>query len=84
MSQKLPFIIYSESTPNPSVVKFVSNKLLSNNTKECLGSEDAKGWPLLEKLLFLPFVKGVFINSNYISIKKHETLKWTYLNKEKK
>lgn len=76
MSQKLPFIIYSESTPNPSVVKFVSNKLLSNNTKECLGSEDAKGWPLLEKLFFLPFVKEVFINSNYISIKKHETLEW--------
>ena len=76
LEQKLPFIIYSESTPNPSVVKFVSNKLLSNHTKECLNSADANGWPLLEKLFLFPFVSEIFINTNYISIKKHKTIEW--------
>jgi len=76
LEQKLPFIIYSESTPNPSVVKFVSNKLLSKHTKECLNSSDANGWPLLEKLFLFPFVSEIFINTNYISIKKHKTIEW--------
>ena len=50
MSNKTPYIIYSESTPNPSVMKFVANKLLIKNSKECLSINDTEEATLLRKL----------------------------------
>jgi|TARA_Y100000994_G_scaffold159072_1_gene130397 Fe-S cluster biogenesis protein NfuA len=76
MISKTPFVIYSESTPNPSVMKFVANKNLTNNSKEARNIEETKGWPLLESIFSLPFVKEIFISNNYISIKKHDTVEW--------
>ena len=76
MKKKVPFIIYSEATPNPMVMKFVSNKTLTNTAKECLDINDTTGWPLLNKVFSFPFVKELFINNNYISIKKHDTVEW--------
>ena len=76
MADKMPFIIYSESTPNPDVMKFVSNKILTENSKECLTRVDSEGWPLLKNIFQFPFVKEVFIASNYISIKKISSVDW--------
>ena len=76
MTSNLPHIIYSESTPNPSVMKFVSNKILTSSSKECLTVTDSKGWPLLEKLFLFPFINEIFISSNYISIKKIKDVEW--------
>jgi len=76
MTIKIPFIIYAESTPNPDVMKFVSNKILTTESKECLTINEAEGWPLLKNIFQFPFVKEVFIASNYISIKKHPTVEW--------
>ena len=76
MTTKMPFIIYAESTPNPDVMKFVSNKMLTAESKECLTINEADGWPLLKNIFQFPFVKEVFIASNYISIKKHNTVEW--------
>ena len=76
MTTKIPFIIYAESTPNPDVMKFVSNKMLTAESKECLTINDADKWPLLQSIFQFPFVKEIFIASNYISIKKHPTVEW--------
>ena len=76
MTTKMPFIIYAESTPNPDVMKFVSNKMLTTESKECLTINDAERWPLLQNIFQFPFVKEIFIASNYISIKKHPTVEW--------
>lgn len=76
MTTKTPFIIYAESTPNPEVMKFVSNKILTSESKECLTINEAEGWPLLQNIFQFPFVKEIFIASNYISIKKHLTVEW--------
>ncbi len=76
MTTKMPFIIYAESTPNPDVMKFVSNKMLTAESKECLTINDAERWPLLQNIFQFPFVKEIFIASNYISIKKHPTVEW--------
>ena len=72
----MPFIIYSESTPNPSVIKFVANQVLTENSRECLSLQDTKEGTLLRKLFSFPFVKEIFISSNYISIKKHNSIDW--------
>ena len=76
MNQKMPFVIYSESTPNPSVMKFVANQILTENARECLSVQDTKEKTLLRKLFSFPFVKEIFISNNYISIKKHNAINW--------
>jgi len=82
MSEKIPFIIYAESTPNPSVMKFVSNKILTETTKEITNIQEASGWPLLQQIFEFPFVKEIFISNNYISIKKHDTAEWTHITNQ--
>ena len=82
MEPQTPFIIYSESTPNPSVMKFVSNKVLSNESKEFFNVKDAIGWPLIKKLFSFPFIKEIFIANNYISIKKHPSIEWDHITNQ--
>ena len=76
MTTKTPFIIYAESTPNPQVMKFVSNKMLSQISKEFFHIDETTEWPLINKVFSFPFVQEVFISSNYISIKKHTQIDW--------
>ena len=76
MNKKMPFIIYAESTPNPSVMKFVANQILTKKSQEYLDVEDTSKGTLLRKLFTFPFVKEIFISTNYISIRKHESIDW--------
>ena len=73
---KTPYIIYSESTPNPAVMKFVSNKLLASEAREYLDINATEKSTLMRKLFTFPFVKEIFISNNYISVKKHDTVNW--------
>tara|TARA_Y100000994_G_C15686061_1_gene439749 strand:- start:1548 stop:2126 length:579 start_codon:yes stop_codon:yes gene_type:complete len=79
MDIKTPFIIYSESTPNPAVMKFVSNKILTETSKEITNPSETKDWPLLEKIFQFPFVEEIFISNNYISIKKNPNVEWSHI-----
>ena len=76
MNNKTPFIIYAESTPNPSVMKFVSNQMLTKKSQEYLNIKDTSEGTLLRKLFSFPFVKEIFISTNYISIRKHDSIDW--------
>ena len=82
MKQKTPFIIYSESTPNPGVMKFVSNKNLTTQSKEVSNINETTGWPLLKNIFSFPFVNEIFISNNYISIKKHANVEWDYITNQ--
>ena len=74
--KKTPYIIYSESTPNPLVMKFVANKLLVKKEKECKSIKDTATNTLLHKVFGFPFVQEIYIARNYISIKKHDIVEW--------
>ena len=74
--EKIPTTVYAESTPNPSVMKFVANKLLVPESFEFKNIDEAKISPLAQKLFHFPFIKEIFINSNYISITKYEINSW--------
>ena len=39
---KNPITIYAESTPNPSVTKFVANKILTKVAVECKNIDESK------------------------------------------
>ena len=70
------YSIYAESTPNPEVMKFVSNRMLADKSFEILNASEAKKIPIANELFKLPFVKSVFISSNFVSITKTETVEW--------
>ena len=73
---KTPVSIYAESTPNPSVMKFVANKPIVSSTFEFKNIDQAKDSPLAQKLFHYPFIKEIFMDYNYISITKYEISKW--------
>ncbi len=68
--------VYGESTPNPSVMKFVTNKLLTSINIEVKSIENATEVPIAKALLDFPYVDEVFISDNYISITKNTTVEW--------
>ncbi len=70
------YSIYAESTPNPEVMKFVSNRMLADKSVEFLNKNEAKKIPMIHKIFSLPFVDSVFLSSNFISIKKSENVEW--------
>ena len=74
--KKIPISVYAESTPNPSVMKFVANKKLIEQNAEYKNIEDAKGASLTIELFHLPYVKEVFVSENYISITKFDLTEW--------
>ena len=74
--KKTPITIYAESTPNPSVMKFVANKALANKVYEFKNVREATYSPLATAIFNFPFVKEVFISANYVSIAKHDSFEW--------
>jgi len=74
-----PHTIYAESTPNPNTMKFVSNRWLVTNDKsyEVLADQRVGGpSPLAEKLFNFPFINGVFISGNFVTVTKSEAIDW--------
>jgi NFU1 iron-sulfur cluster scaffold homolog, mitochondrial len=81
---KRPVIIYAESTPNPASMKFVANQLLVSDgaTAQYLSKAESGGSPLAQKLFDFPFVKAVFMASNFITVTKMDTIQWEDINFE--
>ena len=85
--------LYAESTPNPNVIKFVSNKILAKKIYDFKENKLTK-IDLIDALFKLDFINEIFITENYISITKIEDYEWnekvsetkdlikTYLNKK--
>lgn len=74
--KKVPITVYAESTPNPSVMKFVANKKIVTALFEFTSIDEAKLSPLATELFHFPFVKSVFIEENYVSITKYDMAEW--------
>jgi NFU1 iron-sulfur cluster scaffold homolog, mitochondrial len=74
--------IYAESTPNPSVMKYVANKLIVPALFEFKNIDEAKDAPLAKELFLMPFVKEVFMDQNYISVTKYDVAEWEEINHE--
>ena len=75
-SKKIPITIYAESTPNPGVMKFVANKKLVDQVYEYKNIDETTDAPLAQKLFHFPFVKEVFMDTNYVSVTKFDVSNW--------
>lgn len=70
--------IYTEMTPNPETMKFVANKLLyPGRSIDFPEEKDANPSPLAQELFSFPFVRGVFIASNFVTLTKTAETEWT-------
>jgi Fe-S cluster biogenesis protein NfuA len=81
-AKKVPVTVYAESTPNPSAMKFVANKKLATTSFEFTSIDEAKLSPLASELFHFPFVKGVFIDENFVSVTKYEVADWNDITME--
>lgn len=69
--------IYTEMTPNPETMKFVANKLLYPGKSIDFPDEASAGpSPLAQELFAFPFIRGVFIASNFVTLSKTADTDW--------
>ena len=69
--------IYTEMTPNPETMKFVANKLLYPGKSIDFPDAEATGpSPLASELFAFPFIKAVFIASNFVTLTKTTETEW--------
>jgi NFU1 iron-sulfur cluster scaffold homolog, mitochondrial len=69
--------IYTEMTPNPETMKFVANKLLyPGKSIDFPDIETAKPSPLALELFGFPFIKSVFVASNFVTLTKTTETDW--------
>lgn len=76
-TSKPKVMLYTEQTPNPETLKFVLNRILYRGTADFADESLAKEWsPLATALFELPYVKGVFISNNFVTVTKEMNYSW--------
>ena len=74
---KSPVMLYTEQTPNPESLKFVTNRMLYRGTADFREEALAREWsPLASELFDLPFVKGVYVSNNFVTVTKEFNYSW--------
>lgn len=74
---KSPVMLYTEQTPNPESLKFVTNRMLYHGTADFKDKESAQEWsPMALALYDLPYVRGVYINNNFVTVTKEINYNW--------
>ena len=82
---KSPVLIYTEQTPNPETLKFVTNRMMYQGTADFRTAEEANQYSPLAKALFTrDEVDGVYISNNFVTVTKQENLNWQMIMLELK
>ena len=77
MTQQQIIEIYTEYTPNPESLKFVTNRmLLPQLSLDCKNVQEAAEVPLAQTIFSFPYVSGVFIANNFITVSKKPGYTW--------
>tara|TARA_B100001093_G_scaffold520149_1_gene613169 strand:+ start:7897 stop:8814 length:918 start_codon:yes stop_codon:yes gene_type:complete len=72
----MDYTINVKTTEKPQILKFESNHFLVKGQYEYQNIDEAKNSPLATELFYLPFVKSVFIASDFIAIAKYDIAEW--------
>lgn len=66
-----------KETQNQAIIKFEFPDFITQNESfEYKNIDDAKNSPLAQQLFYLPFVKTVYISSNFIAIERFSIVDW--------
>lgn len=75
--RKEAYQIYSEMTPNPAVMKFISSKMLMDGFIEVKSKEESDEVPLAKELYeAFDFVKEVYVSDNFVAVTKDDQFQW--------
>ncbi len=70
-------MLYTEQTPNPESLKFVTNRMIFKGTADFRNADLAREWSPLATFLFeKPYVNGVYICNNFVTITKAFNYNW--------
>jgi NFU1 iron-sulfur cluster scaffold homolog, mitochondrial len=70
-------LITIKETKNPSILKFEFSYFITpNQSFEYHNIDEAANSPLAQQLFYLPFVKTVYISSNFVAIEKYNIVEW--------
>jgi Fe-S cluster biogenesis protein NfuA len=70
-------LIQTESTPNPSTLKFLpGQRVMEAGTRDFATPEDAEASPLAEALFSIGDVEGVFFGRDFISVTAGPGVEW--------
>lgn len=71
------FPIYAEMTPNPAVMKFVSQRFIVEGFIEVKNREEAEEVPLAKAILDeFEFAKEIFISDNFVAVTRDDSVQW--------
>lgn len=74
---KSPVLIYTEQTPNPETLKFVTNRMLYQGTADFRTPDLAVEWsPMATALFGREEVDGVYISNNFVTVSKKPDFNW--------
>lgn len=77
ITEKEPYTLYAEMTPNPRVMKFVSNQMLTEKMIELKSPEEAQEVPLAQSIFEkFDFIDEIFISDNYVSLTGNAQMDW--------
>jgi Fe-S cluster biogenesis protein NfuA len=75
-----PMLIETETTPNPSTLKFLPGKpVMTGGTRDFATPEEAEASPLAQALFDLGDVEGVFFGSDFVSVTAAPGSEWRTL-----
>ncbi|MFC5194620.1 MULTISPECIES: NifU family protein [Bizionia] len=78
-----PYTVSIQETSNNTIVKFELNQFITKHQSfEFNNIDDAKNSPLAQQLFYLPFVKKVYISSNFIAIERFNIVEWPDVQEE--
>ena len=68
--------VQTEETPNPNSLKFLPGKKVSNSGPyEITNKEDIQN-ELIQNILSINGVEGIFLGDDFISVNKNDNIKW--------
>ena len=76
------YIIKFKETSREEELEFYSNKLLIDKRHTFNTIDEAKNFPLVQQIFYLPFVKKVVLNKKSVYIEKLNILKWEEVQDE--
>ncbi len=72
-----PMLIETETTPNPSTLKFLPGRpVMTGGTRDFATPEEAEASPLADALFGLGDVEGVFFGSDFVSVTAAPGSEW--------
>lgn len=85
---KPPVMLYTEQTPNPETLKFVTNQMLYPRKMADFPADQqdlAAEWsPLATELFKFDYVQGVYICNNFVTVSKSPETEWATIMMELK